>query len=154
MKTYTFHVVGMHCKSCVVLTESELKDHALVDHVVADLKTCCVEVRGDFGGKTDREVADELSPLLTKHGYSLATEKQKHDAKCHDFSIAIPIAAAFVGLFILLQKLGIVNLVSASDVTYGTAFVIGIIASLSTCMAVVGGLVLSLSATFAKEGDK
>ena len=31
---------------------------------------------------------------------------------------------------------------------------IGIIASLSTCMAVVGGLVLSMSATFAKEGDK
>jgi sulfite exporter TauE/SafE len=32
--------------------------------------------------------------------------------------------------------------------------VIGIIASLSTCMAVVGGLVLSMSATFAKEGDR
>ena len=43
---------------------------------------------------------------------------------------------------------------NASKVSYGTAFVIGIIASLSTCMAVVGGLLLSMSATFAKEGDK
>jgi sulfite exporter TauE/SafE len=34
------------------------------------------------------------------------------------------------------------------------AFVIGLIASVSTCMAVVGGLVLSMSANFAKEGDK
>ena len=149
MKTYTFHVVGMHCKSCVVLTEGELKDHVLVEHVVADLKTCCVEVRGDFGGKTDQEVADELSPLLKPHGYSLALEKQKHDAKWHDFTIAIPIAAAFVGLFVLLQKLGIVNLISAGSVGYGTAFVVGLVASVSTCMAVVGGLVLSMSANFA-----
>ena len=55
-----FHVHGMHCKSCVVLTESELKDHELVEHAVADLKTCCVEVRGNFGGKNPEEVAGEL----------------------------------------------------------------------------------------------
>ncbi len=57
-------------------------------------------------------------------------------------------------MFVVLQKIGIVNLIDASKVTYGTAFVIGIIASLSTCMAVVGGLLLSMSTTFAKEGDK
>ncbi len=50
--------------------------------------------------------------------------------------------------------MGIVNLVDGSNVTYGTAFTIGIIASLSTCMAVVGGLVLSMSTTFAKTGDR
>jgi hypothetical protein len=44
-------------------------------------------------------------------------------------------------LFLFLQKIGLVNLVGGGQVTYGTAFVIGIIASLSTCMAVVGGLV-------------
>ena len=33
-------------------------------------------------------------------------------------------------------------------------FLIGLIASVSTCMAVVGGLVLSVSANYAKEGDK
>lgn len=41
-----------------------------------------------------------------------------------------------------------------SNVTYGTTFMIGIVASLSTCMAVVGGLVLSVSATFANENNK
>lgn len=74
--------------------------------------------------------------------------------KWSDFTVAVPIALAFVFLFVALQNMGIVNLVQGGDVTYGTAFVIGIIASLSTCMAVVGGLVLSISATFAKEGDK
>ena len=56
--------------------------------------------------------------------------------------------------FWLLQGLGIVNLVSLEGANYSTAFVIGVIASLSTCMAVVGGLTLSVSANFAKEGSK
>ena len=81
-------------------------------------------------------------------------KNKQHNAKWGDFKIAVPIALGFAVLFVVLQKMGIVNLVSAGNVTYGTAFVIGIIASLSTCMAVVGGLVLSMSATFAKEGDK
>jgi sulfite exporter TauE/SafE len=79
---------------------------------------------------------------------------EKKEKKWSDFKIAAPIALAFVVLFILLQKLGLINLVNAKSMSYGTAFVIGIIASLSTCMAVVGGLLLSMSATFAKEGDK
>jgi len=59
----------------------------------------------------------------------------------------------FIAIFIVLQKLGIVNLVGGGKVTLGTAFVVGIVASLSTCMAVVGGLLLSISASFAKRGD-
>lgn len=153
-KTYTFHVNGMHCNACVVLTETELNDVPEVSHAKASLKDLNVEVTGDFGDKEPEHVARDLSEILKPHGYTLSLEKQKHSAQWSDFKIALPIAAGFVALFVILQKLGIVNLVSASEVSYGTAFVIGLIASVSTCMAVVGGLVLSMSANFAKEGDK
>jgi sulfite exporter TauE/SafE len=76
------------------------------------------------------------------------------EKKYSDFKIAIPIALIFIFIFIILQKIGLVNFIESSNVTYGTAFVIGIIASLSSCMAVVGGLLLSVSAIFAKGGDK
>ncbi|MBI4086736.1 sulfite exporter TauE/SafE family protein [Candidatus Kaiserbacteria bacterium] len=154
MKTYTFHVVGMHCRSCVVLTESELIEHPRVSSAKSTLVTRTVEVCGDFGDAPLASIAEELTGLLAKHGYSLSTEKQAETRNWADFKIAVPIALGFAALFVLLQKMGIVNLVNANNVSYGTAFVIGIIASLSTCMAVVGGLVLSMSATFAKEGDK
>lgn len=154
MQTHTFHVNGMHCKSCVILTESELSELPEVSHVKASLKQLHVEVTGEFGDKSPKQVANELSEILKPHGYTLSVEKNKHSARWHEFAIALPIALAFVALFILLQKLGIVNLITASKVNYGTAFVIGLIASVSTCMAVVGGLVLSMSANFAKEGDK
>ena len=144
----------MHCNACVLMTESELGDLPNITHVKSSLKNHSVEVVGDFGGKTPEQIAEELTIPLKPHGYTVSVEKQTKEKNWSDFKIAIPIALGFAILFVLLQKLGIVNLVGGGNVTYGTAFVIGIIASLSTCMAVVGGLVLSMSATFAKEGDK
>lgn len=142
----------MHCKACVLLTESELQDHPKISSAKSSLKTHSVEICGDFGDIPLASIAEELTGLLTKHGYSLSVEKQMKAKNWADFKVAIPVAIGFAVLFMLLQKIGIVNLVNTGDVSYGTAFVIGIIASLSTCMAVVGGLLLSMSATFAKEG--
>lgn len=154
MKTYTFHVIGMHCSSCPLLIESELGDLPEVTQAKASLKEHVVEISGEFGDKGREHIARDLSEVLKPRGYSLSLERPKHLVKWSDFTIAIPLAAAFIALFIILQKLGIVNLVITSDVSYGTAFLVGLIASVSTCMAVVGGLVLSMSASFAKEGDK
>src|SRR3989344_5606592 len=154
MKTYTFHVNGMHCKACIALTESELNDIPEISKAKSSLANHTVEVTCEFGDKEPEPIARDLSEVLKPHGYTLSLEKQKHSAKWSDFRLALPIALGFIALFIILQKLGIVNLVTASKVDYGTAFVIGLVASVSTCMAIVGGLVLSMSANFAKEGDK
>jgi len=153
-KKYLFHVQGMHCNACVLMIESELGDVPFITHVKSSLKNNSVEVEGDFGGKTIAQIADDLTVVLKPHGYAVSLEKQASTKKWADFKLAIPIALAFAVFFVLLQKAGLVNLVNAGEVTYGAAFIVGIIASLSTCMAVVGGLLLSMSATFAKEGDK
>ncbi len=153
-KTYFFHVQGMHCQACVLLTESELQDLPHIEKAKASLANCCVEVTGTFETESAETIAEQLSKTLEPHGYAILTEKPLNTVNWNDFKIAVPIALAFIALFVLLQKLGIVNLISGDTVTYSTAFVIGIVASLSTCMAVVGGLVLSMSATFAQSGDK
>ncbi|MFA6463768.1 MAG: sulfite exporter TauE/SafE family protein [Candidatus Paceibacterota bacterium] len=153
-KKYKFHVTGMHCNACTLLIESELGDLSNINSVESNLSNCSVEIIGDFDNRTDEQIAEELTVPLRAHGYTVSVEKQMKEKNWGDFKIAIPIAMGFVVIFIVLQKLGLVNLVNAGNVTYGTAFVIGIIASLSTCMAVVGGLLLSMSATFAKEGDR
>lgn len=154
MKTYKFHVHGMHCNSCVILTETAIAELPQVQKVKSSLKNHSIEVTGDFGNMNEIEIAEMLTQPIKSHGYTVSIEKQIMEKKWSDFKIAIPVAIGFAVLFILLQKLGIVHLVGGGNVTYGTAFVVGIIASLSTCMAVVGGLVLSMSATFAKDGDK
>ncbi len=153
-KTYTFHVNGMHCNSCVVLTESELSEVPEISKVKSSLSNNSVEITGDFGDKTPEHIAGDLSEILKPHGYTLSVEKHRQAVNWTEFKIALPVAVLFFGGFVLLQKLGIVNLINSSEVGFGTAFTIGLIASVSTCMAVVGGLVLSMSANFAKEGDK
>ncbi len=150
---YIFHVSGMHCKACVLLTESELNELPYITSARTNLDGNTVEVIGDFSDKTQEAVAEELTKILSKHGYGLSVEKVIKNKNWGDFKFAVPIVIVFIILFILLQKAGLVNLINTSKVSYGTAFIVGIIASHSSCLADVGGLLLSMSATFAKEGD-
>ena len=154
MKKHILHVTGMHCKACPMLVETELCDLPGVAGVKASLRHHHVEVTGDFNGKSLADLIREFEPPLKKHGYSLSLEKPPRPKTGRQFLIAVPAAATFLGFFVLLQKSGIIDLVNISTVSYPTAFLIGLVASVSTCMAVVGGLTLSVTANFAKEGDK
>ncbi len=154
MKTILLHVSGMHCSACPILIEEELKELQEVVSVKASLRNHCVEINGDFGEKEIGDIVCYLTEKVRKHGYVLSEEKQRRAIQWADFSFAIPFAMLFIGLFFVLQKIGVLNLVTTANVNYGTAFIVGLIASVSSCMAVVGGLVLSLSANFAKGGDK
>jgi sulfite exporter TauE/SafE len=58
---------------------------------------------------------------------------------------------AVLGLFFVLQRSGLVTTGVQGALTPWTATFIGIVASLSTCLAVVGGLVLSLSARVSQD---
>ncbi len=153
-KKYFFHVHGMHCNACVILTEDVVRDLPGVINARSSLGKNSIEIEGNFGDKTAEQIAQDISYALKPHGYSVSVEKQTKEKKWSEFKIAIPVAIGFAVFFVVLQKIGLINIINAGNVNYGTAFVIGIIASLSTCMAVVGGLLLSMSATFAKEGDK
>lgn len=148
-----FFVHGMYCNSCVALTELELGDIPGVEVVSANLAEKTVTVKGSFSGRTTAEVAALLNAAVSRFGYSIALEPEKSRIRWADFLIAAPVAVAFILFYLLLQKAGIVRLVRADAMSYLTAFLIGVVASLSTCMAVVGGMVLSVSATYAKGGD-
>lgn len=150
-QTYEFHVSGMHCKACTVLIEETLKDLPYVERVVVSLQNHTVSVAGTFP-ETPEKTAETFTALVKSHGYSFSVEKQMKKTAWGDFIYAVPAAVLFTVVFIMLQKTGLTSLIGGADVSYGTAFLIGLIASVSSCLAVVGGLVLSLSASSAKEG--
>lgn len=151
MSTYTFHVHGMHCAACTLLIEETFKELPHVSRVQASLTNHQVTVTGEFT-EPPEVIAEELTKLVKDHGYTVSLEKAQRDAGWRDFAYALPIALVIILGFLALQKAGLANLITGSDVSYGTAFVIGLIASVSSCLAIVGGLVLSLSASSAKEG--
>lgn len=149
-KTITFHVNGMHCKACTVLIEEELKEFPGVTDVHVSLSGNQVTVTGDLADSAEK-LAESFTDLVRSHGYTISVEKIAVPAAWGDFVYALPIALVLILGFLMLQKVGLTNLITSSNVSYGTAFLIGLIASVSSCLAIVGGLVLSLSANTAKE---
>lgn len=151
-QTYTLHVSGMHCSACTLLIEDALKSYPGVSGARVSLPRREAVIEGAFASSPE-ELARAFTERVKGHGYTLSVEKQAHEAKWGDFAYALPIAAGIILVFFLLQKAGLASFITGGSVSYGTAFLIGVIASVSTCLAVVGGLVLSLSATAAKEGS-
>lgn len=152
--TCEFYVDGMHCAACEILVERKLSKHENVSNVKASLNTQTVslEVEGSDINLDDLRIT--LGDYIKEHGYELLhTKPVNSKINKKEILIGFLIASLFAGLFITLQKLGIVNLLSADSITLPFVFFIGVIASLSTCMAVVGGLVLSLSSTYAKSNQ-
>src|SRR3989344_5455904 len=92
VQRHTFHVHGMHCNACVLLTESVLEEIPGVRGAKAYLERLQVEVTGDFGEREAEHIARELSAALTPHGYSLSAEKRAHAVAWKDFGVAPPAA--------------------------------------------------------------
>lgn len=154
MKNYTFHVSGTHCASCKILIEDILNDQDSVKKAQVNLKGEVVHIDTD-SNSTPEELAALLTEKIKSHGYTLSVEKVIAEKQSND-SIwkAIPIGLVFLALFFLLQKSGILNLGIGGKITPATSFIIGLIASVSSCLAIVGGLVLSLSAKVTQDDGK
>ena len=151
MKTYTFHVTGTHCASCKILIEDVLKEQDFVKNVRVNLKRETVEIETE-NDHDSFALAQILTDKIKPHGYSLSVEKTILEDKTGDVIWkAIPIGLAFLVLFFILQKSGILNLGIGGKTTPATSFIIGLIASVSSCLAIVGGLVLSLSAKISQD---
>lgn len=159
MNTYTFHVSGTHCASCKIFIEDMLNEQSFVKNARVNLKQETVEIEAD-SDQGPEALAHILTEKIRSNGYMLsvdgfdklttgksAKEKQGNGVIWK----ALPIGLAFLILFFLLQKSGILNLGIGGQTTPLTSFLIGLIASVSSCLAVVGGLVLSLSAKVSQD---
>lgn len=149
MNQLTFHVSGTHCASCKILIEDILSEERDISKAQVNLRKQIVEIEGDFS-ENPQELMDKWNGLLKTHKYTLSLEKiKKSDTKTLGY--AFPLGLFILALFFLLQKSGILNLGFEGGLTPWTPFLIGLIASLSTCLAVVGGLILSLSAKVSQD---
>lgn len=145
-----YFVEGMHCPSCELYIESKFKEIKGIKNVKSNNKTQELVLDVNNNVKID-EVINEINKDIEENGYSIKTElkKKKLNPKTYLYSF---LAAAFVILiFFLLEKFIIKNALFTDEISYPTIFLIGIIASVSSCMAVVGSLVLSISSVYAKK---
>lgn len=151
MKNITLHVSGTHCASCKILIEDILNEQVGIKNTQVNLKQETVSFDSEL--TLDKEkLAEMLSKKVQQNGYTFSVEKKEKVKKDNGVIWqALPIGLAFLALFFLLQKSGILNFGISGTATPVTSFIIGLVASVSSCLAVVGGLVLSLSATVSQD---
>ncbi|MEK7604268.1 MAG: sulfite exporter TauE/SafE family protein [Patescibacteria group bacterium] len=151
MKTYIFHVSGTHCPSCKIFIEDTLHDQIGITSVDVDLKNETVSIETTLD-ESHHALAEILTEKIQHNGYALSVDK-KVKGKRDDGVMwqALPIGLAFLSLFFIVQKSGILNFGLGGTITPLTSFIIGLVASVSSCLAIVGGLVLSLSATVSQD---
>lgn len=150
MTTYRFHVSGTHCASCKIFIEDTLEEQEFVTSARVDLRKKTLEIETD-SPESPEVLAERLTKKIQSNGYRVLVEKEQGEGSSEVLWQALPIGLFVLALFFLLQKSGLLNIGIGGVATPMTSLVVGLIASVSSCLAVVGGLVLSLSAKISQD---
>lgn len=140
LKEITYYVKGMHCVSCEVLIERKLLEFPNIKFV--DVSLAKGEVKVFFEG--EELSVSKINEKFKKEGYFFS--KESFEKKENNFLVALGTVFLVFIIFLLLKNSKFTNLVNVnSDSSLPTFFFLGLIAGLSSCVALIGGLVLSCS---------
>jgi len=135
----------MHCKSCEILVEENLKEIPGVQSVQVSLNSAQATVV--YQGKTPTQ--DQIVKAVQSAGYDVGSAEKvpwiSRDSKDY-FRLAIAGVILLI-LYYIGKNTGLfsINVDSLSAGIWVTVLV-GLVAGFSTCMALIGGLVLAISA--------
>ncbi len=152
----------MLCVSCEMLLETQVNEIKWVKVENVSFKKWTLVVTMWNIRKTDEtKNMKKIKKAIEESGYEVTTkqslEKKKISVSCDDGSCVkrnsewwlqlILITAIWTTVFLIMQKLNIYQFFSgiSDEANMGVALLIGFVASLSTCLAVTGSIVLGFS---------
>lgn len=162
MKTKKFYIRGMHCVSCEKLLDDEFRQIAGVKDVRVDRLKNTGEVDYDGAGPD----FSEIKRVAKKFGYEVFEEDPdasdflasgKQGGRNPGVSVWIKAILIVAGIFFayrFFQSSGLVDRVNvqSADMTFGVAFLVGLVASVSSCLAVVGAVVIAFGEKYKSGG--
>ncbi|MGW8184564.1 MAG: urease accessory protein UreH domain-containing protein [Candidatus Moraniibacteriota bacterium] len=151
IKKHKYHVSRMHCASCELIIEKKLLELDSVKSVKSSTSKEEVSIEYE-GAEIDTQ---KLNTLFKKEGYvfsdsspnsNLSTQKQPHILKPKESFIILAIGLLIILGFLGLNSTGLSGLINVSaKSSLPTFFIFGLIAGISSCAALVGGIILSMS---------
>lgn len=143
-KEHTYFVKEMHCASCELLIEKKLLELKQIKSV--DASVAKGEVLIEYQG--EKPTVEEINRIFEENGYKFSDSpfQPKGDSKINNLLIILGISLLLILGFVGLQKYGFTSLIQVnSKSALSTFFIFGLLAGVSSCAALVGGLVLSMS---------
>jgi sulfite exporter TauE/SafE/copper chaperone CopZ len=150
-KAHTLYVSGMHCASCKIVIEDALSEHEGIKTVSVDIARDTATITTDVD-KDTATLAQALTMRMQKEGYVFSPQKVAPGGAGERTSWwFLPAGVAVLLLFSFVQRFEFFHFGGEGLVSPISSFFIGLVASVSSCLAVVGGMVLSFSVTVAQE---
>ncbi|HSR89255.1 MAG TPA: sulfite exporter TauE/SafE family protein [Candidatus Udaeobacter sp.] len=151
MNTKIIPIRGMHCAACEILIGEELKKIAGVASVRVSQKKSLATIEYP---ETVNINDEDLIKAVKDAGYEVGKKDKlpwisRSLADYKDLAIALGI---FLIIYLVARLFGMFDLgFNAPNSGVMVALLVGLVAGVSTCMALVGGLVLSLAARHAEQ---
>ncbi|OGY49550.1 MAG: hypothetical protein A3B89_01715 [Candidatus Buchananbacteria bacterium RIFCSPHIGHO2_02_FULL_40_13] len=149
-QTKKIFISGMHCRSCELLIEDQLKKIPGIASVKANQKTGQVELFYQGQEPNSETIAKEIISAGYQMGKQSSLPWLSNDYRDYrDLLLAVGILAVIV---FLISQTGVFNFfnISVNETGLFTALIVGLVAGVSTCLALIGGLVLGLSSRYAE----
>lgn len=138
----------MHCAGCEKLLSDELAELPGVACVRADSRKGTLEMECS-SEKLDleavREKVEKLGYKISKNRQDAADDERKGSWSSWLWSFLIVLLLALGFRVFQDQHIPEMIGVTSSSIDYGTAFLVGLVASVSSCLAVVGSVVIAFS---------
>lgn len=147
----TVEVKGMHCRSCEILIEDKLKQLPGVKKAHANTK------KSEAIVYSDQEISKStIADAIKEAGYEVGTADLPFiRASYRDLSFIAISVLIFATLYFVATRFGFAKAIAfgaaGPSTSLAVIFTIGVTAGLSSCMALVGGLVLGASARYAEK---
>lgn len=145
-KKIIISIKGMHCRSCEILVGDKLSEISGIKRAVINFKKGIAEIH--YGDR--KPSMHEIETAIREAGYDLGEEGKKplfstNPEDYKDLGIAL---FFLIGLYIIAKNFGLtdLNIGASTGSSLPVVFLVGLTAGLSTCMALVGGLILGISA--------
>lgn len=139
----TYFVSGMHCGSCEVLLQKKISKIEGVSDVKASLQDGSVEITYHKGHKP--QVTD-LNAQFAELGYSFSKQESTPVKTQSSWAQALVIMVLFGILYIIVEDTKVFARFTLDESSSLPAFFgLGVVASLSSCAALVGGVLLAMS---------
>lgn len=149
MKQHIYKVSGMHCASCEILVEKKILQIKGVKSV--DASTPKGEVIVSY--ENDKPNIHELNKIFKSENYTFFDQNSKQSANTKEATgamnptlFAFDVSLFIIVAFLLLNRLGLAGAISVDSTSSVVAFLgLGLLAGFSSCAALVGGIILSMS---------
>ncbi len=146
-----FFVKGMTCPACQNIISREIGALPGVKGVTTSLSKSIVSITTSDSTLSHQQ----LNQLFSQHGYLFSSTPFKNEGgMIKDFITAGSAAVVTVALFLSMERSGLLHTVMVDPSSNLLAFILfGVLAGISSCAAMVGGLVLSLSRDWNSKGS-